>query len=347
MKTANDYALLSKYRKLLMGFAALWIFVLHEWVLVFDVPDQLTIEAFIKRIGFCGVDIFFFLSALGLHFSVKSHSTLSFYYRRIRRLAIPFLAVALLRCVVEGWTAWEFVGNVSGFNFYTKGIYILLWFVPAIATLYLLFPLYHRLFSRAKNKVAFTAIVLAIWLLESRALIGVMREDLYDFTNRIPIFCVGCLFGYLSEQEERRLSPKAWAALGLMLMVGVILSYLTNYRDMPLLVPTPNCCVPNFLMTISLCMLFSKGLDLLTKVSWLKPLIAGLGKFLSFFGAISLEFYCVQEWLGDQLKPLLTPRFGPLTINLFLFISITASGLALFEIQKGAWKLMDRSTAKP
>ena len=45
-----------------------------------------------------------------------------------------------------------------------------MWFVPAILTLYLVFPLYWAIFSRAKNKTVFTLTVLVIWLLVSMVL---------------------------------------------------------------------------------------------------------------------------------------------------------------------------------
>ena len=64
--------LISKYRGAIMGFAALWILFFHEWVTLF-VNNQVgvNIEGYLKRIGFCGVDIFLLLSGIGLTFAIR------------------------------------------------------------------------------------------------------------------------------------------------------------------------------------------------------------------------------------------------------------------------------------
>lgn len=93
----NGFDLLSKYRTAIMGFAALWILFSHVWLRVFySIPFLSHIEEFIKKIGFCGVDIFLFLSGLGLTFSIKKHSTKDFYYNRIKRILLPFLIISII-----------------------------------------------------------------------------------------------------------------------------------------------------------------------------------------------------------------------------------------------------------
>lgn len=59
------YKTLSKYRGVLMGFAILWVMYFH-------IPIKSVTEVgwFIHRIGFYGVDIFLFLSGLGVYFSL-------------------------------------------------------------------------------------------------------------------------------------------------------------------------------------------------------------------------------------------------------------------------------------
>ena len=50
-----------------MGFATLWILMFHVYIPVLGRYDRLlAIESFIKRIGFCGVDIFLIASGIGL-----------------------------------------------------------------------------------------------------------------------------------------------------------------------------------------------------------------------------------------------------------------------------------------
>lgn len=340
----NDgFALLRKYRNCLMGFAAFCILIFHTWTYVFEGTVLEFAESFVRRISFFGVDMFFFLSGLGLFFSIQSHSVFRFYYHRFRRLAIPFLAVAFIRYATEDWTAEQLWGSITGISFYTRNIYSFLWFVPAIATLYLLFPIYYRLFSVSSDKKAFTLYVLVIWLLVSLALTdNVLRSDLYDFTNRIPVFCAGCLAGYLSRQGTHIFNRSIWILLVLTLILGLYLSYLTNYRSMPLLVPTPNCCVPTFLIAVSLSFLIPKGLEMLCTVPKLKLLGSALVRFLAFLGMMSLELYCIQAWIFYLMSPWLEQHFSALMINIIFFICIMALGIVLWWIQKSVWKLAER-----
>ena len=55
-----------------MGFAALWILVFHEWQML-STPGTTAyeVEWYIKYIGFCGVDIFFVLSGIGMSYALK------------------------------------------------------------------------------------------------------------------------------------------------------------------------------------------------------------------------------------------------------------------------------------
>ena len=43
-------------------------------------------------------------------------------------------------------------------------MYSFLWFVPAILTLYLLFPLYYKVYEKAADKTLFTGAMFVLWL---------------------------------------------------------------------------------------------------------------------------------------------------------------------------------------
>ena len=71
-KAQNDLSLLFKYRKFLMGFAALWILMTHEWQIVTNETSFFFVtENFIKRIGFV-VDIFYYYQN-GLYYSFEKN----------------------------------------------------------------------------------------------------------------------------------------------------------------------------------------------------------------------------------------------------------------------------------
>lgn len=84
------YKSLSKYRGFLMGFAILWVMYFH-------IPLKFATEIgwFTHRIGFYGVDIFLFLSGLGVYFSLmKRPNVLRFYKARLVRILPAYVIVA-------------------------------------------------------------------------------------------------------------------------------------------------------------------------------------------------------------------------------------------------------------
>lgn len=138
------YRLLSDHRNALMGFAALWIVIFHTWTPLFSyVPVLGAAERFVVRYGFYGVEIFLFLSGLGMVFSIEKHTVGGFYHNRFGKLLLPYAAVAVVRAVVERWTAKEAAMLLSGYAFIFKNAYSFLWYVQTIAVYYLLFPLYY------------------------------------------------------------------------------------------------------------------------------------------------------------------------------------------------------------
>jgi len=119
--------------------------IFHEYTPCIGLYD---LQTHFKKIGFVGVDIFFLLSGIGLTYSIKKSTIRRFYYKRFRRIIFPFLAVGILRAVVENWGVRKFIGNITGFNFWTVSIYSFLWFIPAIVMFYLIFPLYNHFLKK-------------------------------------------------------------------------------------------------------------------------------------------------------------------------------------------------------
>ena len=313
-KERDIFVLISRYRSQLMGFAALWIWIFHVWMRIFKepvIPYVTAIEEFFVKTGFCGVDIFFFLSGAGLVHAIKRPD---FYRRRFSRLLPPHFIMAIVFFFSYGWSVGQLVKNLTGFNFLFHDVNDFLWFNFAIAIFYLLFPLYDKLMGRGEGslerKLYITGILLVLWLFLSIFLRDILREDLYGFTNRIPVFLLGGLFGYgglVKKQDTGRL----FYVLGLLLLgCGIYLSFLTNFRDYYLLVELSNCCIPNLFMSLGIIMLLP---GLLQKLS-LKWLDGGL----AFLGSISLELYCVYHPVERYIKGFLKPYLPRLVTNLIV-----------------------------
>ena len=342
----NGFQILSKYRSAIMGIAAVWIFVFHEWIQLTDNQDTGIhiinfLERYIKAIGFCGVDIFLMLSGIGLTFAIGKGSLLSFYYRRIKRILLPFLAIAVIRWRLEHWETKYFIGNITGWRFYTENMYTFLWFVPAIITLYLLFPLYYKLFLAVKNKIFFTVGAIEIWLLITLLVRDHMRNDLFGFTNRIPVFIIGILFGWMTQnKKEIVFTVQTWLTILITAILGLYLAYIANFYGYGLIVPVSNCCIPNCLIAISLPFLIAKALYFLEQK--IKQLGNLLFRILAFFGGFSLEFYCLQEWYGGRVIPSMRDNgwtnFG---IDIMLFLQVTLISFVASIVFKYFWKLVE------
>lgn len=74
-----NFAIVSKYRTELMGIATLWVLLFHYGKIGIPIIDSLS------TLGYGGVDIFLFLSGIGLSFSIKD-GVKSFYIKRILRI---------------------------------------------------------------------------------------------------------------------------------------------------------------------------------------------------------------------------------------------------------------------
>lgn len=348
LSVQNGFMLLSHYRSALMGFAAFWIYSLHVWQTISgNHLRALWVETFIKRIGFCGVDIFLFLSGIGLTYSLeKSKNIFSFYYKRIKRIILPFVAAALLYYRPYGWTPAQFWQNILCISFYRTSMYAFLWFVPAILTFYLVSPLYYRIFIKSSGKIRFTLCVLIIWLICTLFAADKMRYDLFGFTNRIPVFIIGILAGWLAQKSRPVFDRLTWKLLALMFLLGLYLSYLSIYQDMYILVPESNCCIPNLLMSISLSFLLPGFLFLLNEKHYFRFLGKGLTRVLSFFGMFTLEFYCIQELMGDLILPRILGQYSNLTVNIMLFAVVTVMALVMHYIFKYFWIFVEWAVQK-
>lgn len=341
--TGGAISLLTRYRLPIMGFAALWIVIFHEWrCLFYGIPKLGGLENFIKTIGFCGVDIFLLMSGIGLTFAIQKGIP-TFYLRRLKRVFFPFFLVAILYAVLERWSFRELIGVVSGYDFYAKDIYTFFWFVPAILTLYFLFPLYDRLF-RIKPTVVFLG-SLALWLLITLLFGQTMRYDLFGFTNRIPVFLFGIYFGRLSQIGKVRETPFLWIAAGLLLITGLCLSYYTNFMDGYFVVPASNCCIPPLCITLSLPLLMAKGLDLLRYRNPGGRLYRWILGFFAFYGEISFEVYLLQQKSAALILGLLQIEDIPILSNVVTLLFVTFVAF-IFSILLSALQLLMKMTVK-
>ena len=334
------FELISAHRSELMGFAALWIVIFHVWKPVLSaIPVLHEAEAFVRTFGFFGVDIFFFASGMGLVFSIERHSLGRFYYNRLKRLIIPYFAVGIVRVPLEGWSLYKTIGILSGYCFFFRSIYWYLWFIQGIALLYLLFPLLYRIMKRTGHPILVTLFAMALWFALSQYCSRVRQSDITGFLDRIPIFLLGTLLGYMGREGvpkyRRAFVPMAMG----MLIVGAAMAGAYVRLSLPGNLWYGFSFGSKLLVSLALCVLIPALMEALGARG------KGLEAVLAFYGRISLEFYCVQDLFArDYLIAWLEP-LPPLAFNVLAIAEATLIAWLAHEVISAFWKRIDARLA--
>lgn len=314
---------LSRYRGELMGIAMLVVILFHVAGQRHD-----TLWYCMARCGNVGVDMFLFLSGIGLWYSFtkgiqgfRASELLSFYKRRLLRIYPAWLLFACLFYIPlynEGkLTLAELIGNILiGWRLWS-GMVDEFWFIPMILAFYLVSPFYMMLIRRwpAWRWMPVAAMSLCVLIEYWPPLHAVLSRQEILF-SRIPIFLLGINAG-LWVKEERTLPQ---GALGLLLLVFVLSAAVCiNFEDglrgrFPLFMERMVYIPLSVSILLLLGCLFGKA------PRWLL-------RSLAFVGTVSLELYLVH--VNFVLYPLREYNLGYwptalLTIAISLIIAYLA-----------------------
>lgn len=332
MNNTKSIELINKYRGQIMGISALWIVVYHTWYRMFapETSPKLLyyMELAVTKLGYFGVDIFFLLSGIGLSYSIVKHSTKQFLLRRFKRLAYPVLIAAAVKAIMEGWSFPEYLFRASGIGLFIGKNYFL-WFISAITATYLLFPLYWRFFSRSRSKLRFTVLFIAAWYLGSVLLDGVIPSKVaLLLMPRVQPFVLGVFFGWAQQNGGLKMSRRVFnIAAVLSAAAGTALGWLNTIHSVGFFRLQPNGFIPGILVAFGFTVLLAELSGLLDRAG---RATRGVNGFFGFYGRISLEIYCVQEFLGpiaaDAARAL---GCGSLAVNLVQLAAVTLSAWLL------------------
>ncbi len=227
----------SRIRAYLMGIATLWVTFYHcKYINLFSSvfltkTRILGIITRIEAIGNCAVDLFFFLSGLGLYFSYthllenEAHPLKSFYQRRFRRILPTILIVTVL---TYGMMEVEDLANWAGYVF-LYGFWVPalgrgnFWYFSVIVVFYLLFPLIYRAIRGKRGIVNASAIILASVAI---SIFVSMQAEHYFYTGcilaitRIPVFVLGTYIGKLCIRHQK--IPVAIPMLAIPVAIGLV-----------------------------------------------------------------------------------------------------------------------------
>ena len=236
---------ISRLRPYLMGIATLWITFYHSKYLNLFESAFLTktrlmgLITRIESIGNCGVDLFFFLSGLGLYFSYSrllekdEHPVKTFYCRRYGRILPSILIVSILTFgLIEVADLANWAGGVFLYGYFvpwlTRGNF---WYLSATVLFYLVFPLIHRGLRGERGAVSAAGMVLAS-VAAVVVVSNVFEEYFYThavlFMTRIPVFVLGAYAGKLCQRHQK---VPVWIP---MLTIPLSLVLLVLIADVPL-----------------------------------------------------------------------------------------------------------------
>ena len=117
-----------------------------------------------------GVDVFLFLSGLGMYYSLNINKSLSlkkWYIRRLKRVLIPYLIIEtpywLWYTVSHNLGVCDFVYYISMLSYWKE--HVGLWFLALLIPLYALVPLMFRIFNLRFRFLYLILLILACMVL--------------------------------------------------------------------------------------------------------------------------------------------------------------------------------------
>ena len=308
-----DMSHFSRFRSEYMGVAMLAIILFHV-----ALPRS---SAFfgLRRMGNIGVDVFLFLSGMGLWFSwMKSIAKTegetflrrwaSFYRRRLLRVYPTWLVIACLYYIPRyhsGAVLWrngrgllDLFGDILiNWDFWLHDE-LTFWYMPAIILLYAVAPFYLRLTDR-HAEWRWLPVLLVCWCAAVQWVCPIHEAvgHIEIFWSRAPIFFIGINMGAAVRDGKSCGASATLLALVTVLTVGGMCIWLEQFRHghFPLFVER--------MMYIPLTVAF-----LLLLGAVLRHTPPQVRKALAFVGALSLEVYLIH--LNFVLLPLAALHWG-------------------------------------
>ena len=167
---------ISKYRTELMGLAAIGIIACHANGNYVMMPIWLNK---ICGLGQLGVNVFFFLSGLGIWFSLQKvikhkpvgdgklwrwGGVIDWYLTRYKKLFIPFLLLSIpcfaYQTILGGNSIWYFITQITTIEFWISGGGA--WFVYVLIVLYLILPWWNLILLRTRQNAILSIIIYEI-----------------------------------------------------------------------------------------------------------------------------------------------------------------------------------------
>lgn len=327
-----------KYRNFLFGLSAVWIVFFH-------IRDMVKIPKFnffsgVLFLGSMGVDIFLFLSAVGLSYSIEKNSLKDFYKNRFLRLWVPFLIICvpyyMWRDSVTGITPERiqcFFLDITAVNFWLKPK-VPFWYVSLATAMYLVYPLLYKLYK--KNKYLIPVIGVVCVLTEIVLMHNSVFEHAEKGISRIPIILIGIWFSDIVK-ENREIPKKHILYCALTVAACVCLYALVALRV--------HIMYKRFIyaiMTVPLIVVIAYVMERFS--TWRIRNI--VHSFFCFFGTMSLELYLVHNAITRILKYYDLTTYPAYTYYLWIFPVSVVLAFMYNRIAESIVKKIDQRKGK-
>ena len=306
---------LSRFRSELMGAAIVFIMLFHT-------PLESDACLFgLYRMGNVGVDIFLFLSGIGLWFSwVKTPSMGYFFRKRLLRIFPTWIIISSIYFLThfdwDGATVTDYfklVGDILVDWSFWRSHELTFWFVPAIVGFYVLAPFYMKLIQRHPiyRWLPALMLVLCVFLQWVQPVFNYVWG--YEVAwSRMPIFFIGINCGELVRRNGRIEPAGRWLVYATFVFTLALCIYLElmDQTNFPMFIERL-VYIP---MSISLMLLLT---DLYNRMpTWSL-------RTLAFIGAITLELYLVHEhFVLEWLTPMNLSYWPTAGLNIALSIPL-------------------------
>lgn len=301
---------ISRYRSEYMGVAMLVIILFH-------VALPRSSEFFgLRRMGNVGVDMFLFLSGVGLWFSWTKNTVaaqterffirwLSFYKRRLWRVYPTWLVIACLYYIPRyhhGMALWadghglaDLLGDILiNWDFWLHDE-LTFWYIPAIMLLYVFAPPFMELIRRNPD-FRWMVLLFVVWTVAVQWVTPIHRAvgHIEIFWSRVPIFFLGISMGEAVKSGQCRKGSTVWLVCALFAASLLTCMYMEQHLHgrFPLFIER--------LVYIPLTVTF---VILLGRLFAVTP--KRLNAAVAWVGTVSLETYLIHSqfvlWRVEQL----------------------------------------------
>ena len=279
---------ISLYRSGIMGLSIISVMLFHQYFL------QNPLFNLFHNYGYWGVDVFLFLSGMGMVRSLESHSLMGFYKRRFRRIVPACFLCGTIKYLVFILMGSSVLILKDGLHLgWRSALSLDLWYINTILLYYLFSPfLYKSLSYHPRATLACIFFAYFVSGLTIREMVG------YDWTSpvgilawsleRLPVFTLGMFFAL----HDRMVSGKTMFISSFSLIIAILViigrKYVWgNFSGQSVIIP--------FALALGMLALLEINIKLL------KHTPSFVRNRINFLGTLSLEIYIVHEFVFNVM----------------------------------------------